>query len=80
MKDHHDNKTLELPGMSPEQPTPNVKRGRPASYHSAAERQKAYRERLKAKGMRTISRVVRDVRDESVPLVSDIIDLSEVRR
>lgn len=54
--------------------------GRPRQYNSNAERQKAYRERRKAAGYRTISRVVLDVRDESAPLRSDVIDLSAVRR
>lgn len=53
--------------------------GRPKIYANAAEKQKAYRERLKAKGLREIKRIVRDVR-EPKPLHSDIIDLSEVRR
>lgn len=57
-----------------------AKVGRPAKYESAAERQKAYRERLKAKGMRLISKYVRDVRDTETPLVSNVIDLSAVRR
>ncbi|HIC1413035.1 TPA: hypothetical protein ACWZ8K_004703 [Escherichia coli] len=53
-------------------------RGRPRQYDSAAARQRAYRERLKSQGKRTISRVVRDTRDTTKPLVSDIIDLSPV--
>lgn len=57
-----------------------AKVGRPAKYESAAEKQKAYRERLKTKGMRLISRYVRDVRNTEIPLVSDVIDLSAVRR
>lgn len=52
--------------------------GRPRRHESAAARQKAYRQRLKERGMRTISRVMRDVRDD-VPPRSDIIDLSECR-
>lgn len=53
--------------------------GRPRKYASAADRQKAYRERLKADGKRVVSRVTRDVRDTSAPLVSDVLDLSEVK-
>lgn len=53
--------------------------GRPRKYASAAERQKAYRERLKAEGKRVVSRVMRDVRDTSAPLVSDVLDLSPVK-
>ena len=54
--------------------------GRPKKYASAAERQKAYRARLKEQGKRVVSRVVPDRRDRSEPLKSDIIDLSEVRK
>lgn len=54
-------------------------RGRPAQYSSAAERQRAYRQRLKERGLREVKRIVRDVR-EPQPLQSDVIDLSEVRR
>lgn len=53
--------------------------GRPAKHADAAARQKAYRERLKERGMREVKRVVRDVRG-TAPLVSEVIDLSEVRR
>ena len=52
--------------------------GRPKQYSSNAERQKAYRERLKAQGKRIITKVVVDVR-EGKDLHSDIIDLSEVK-
>ena len=79
MKDLADTKTVDY--IEAEQPQ-EVKRGRgrPASHTDAAARQKAYRERLKAKGMRVVSRIVRDVRDDTKPLVSSIIDLSEVRQ
>lgn len=79
MKDSADNRTIDY--IEAEQPK-EVKRGRgrPASHTDAAARQKAYRERLKAKGMRVVSRIVRDVRDDTKPLQSDIIDLSEVKR
>lgn len=55
-------------------------KGRPRQHSSAAEKQKAYRERLKAEGKRVVTRVVLDVRDESKPLQSDLIDLSAVRK
>lgn len=84
MKDRYDQKTLELPGMgaarepapAPDEPK---KRGRPPVHANAAAKQKAYRERLKSRGMREVRRVVRDCRDSGTPLRSDIIDLSEVR-
>lgn len=72
MKDPKDNGTAEL------LPTPK-KRGRPAKHGSAADKQKAYRERLKEKGLRVVARVVRDVRPEK-PLQSDVIDLSEAKK
>lgn len=55
------------------------KAGRPRIYASAAERQRAYRQRLKQDGKRVISKIVLDVRDTSKPLTSSIIDLSEVK-
>ena len=75
MKDQNDLKTGEL------LPVDAAARGvgRPRQYESAAERQKAYRQRLKEQGKRVVSRVVRDVRDEAQPLVSDVLDLSSVR-
>lgn len=75
MKDLHDKKTLELPGL----PAPTKKRGRPAKHADAAARQKAYRERKKAEGMREVKAWTKDVRDADQVLRSDIIDLSEVR-
>lgn len=60
-----------------EQPRKPV--GRPRQYATAAERQRAYRARLRESGMRVITRVVRDVRDDAQPLRSELIDLSEVR-
>lgn len=60
-------------------PSP-ARRGRPAKHASAAERQRAYRARQKEKGLREVKTWSRDVRSEDVPLRSDIIDLSEVRR
>ena len=84
MGDKKDDKTAELPLPAPApEPTPLRRgRGRPRQYANAAERQRAYRERLRERGMRTITRVVRDVRDvhDDRPLTSDVIDLSEVRR
>ena len=75
MKDENDIKTAEL------LPTDTQRRGvgRPKKYESAAERQKAYRQRLKQQGKRVVSKVVRDVRDNTKPLISDVLDLSEVR-
>ncbi len=75
MKDKKDTKTADLLDANPE---PRGV-GRPRQYASSAERQRAYRERLKAEGKRVISRVVRDVRDKSAPLVSDVLDLSQVK-
>ncbi len=77
MKDNNDDKTLELALVTDQ---PGKKRGRPAIHSSNAARQKAYRESLKAKGLREIKRMVPDVRDVNQPLRSSIIDLSEVRR
>jgi hypothetical protein len=75
MKDQNDSKTgVLLAGVEAPRGV-----GRPKQYESAAERQKAYRQRLKEQGKRVVSRVVRDVRDEAKPLVSDVIDLSAVR-
>lgn len=84
MKDQHDHKTLELPLPEVALASASVtaepkKRGRPRVHADAAVKQKAYRQRLKARGMREVRRVVRDTRDASTPLYSDIIDLSEVR-
>ena len=53
--------------------------GRPKQFASNAERQKAYRARLKAQGKRVITKVVADVR-EGQELRSDVIDLSEVKQ
>jgi len=54
----------------------SAKRGRPAKHANAAAKQKAYRERQKAKGFREVKRYVLD---GDAPLFSDVIDLSEVR-
>ncbi len=76
MKDQNDLKTGEL--LTADAAAPRSV-GRPKQYESAAERQKAYRQRLKEQGKRVVSRVVRDVRNEAKPLVSDVLDLSQVR-
>ena len=75
MKDEKDTLT---PDLLPVEPAKRG-RGQPKKHADAAAKQKAYRERLKAEGKRVVSRVVLDVRDESKPLASDIIDLSAVR-
>ena len=55
-------------------PPPPRKRGRPRKYASAAERQAAYRERLKAAGVREVRRLVPT---HPEPLLrSSLIDLS----
>jgi TRAP-type C4-dicarboxylate transport system substrate-binding protein len=53
--------------------------GRPKQHANAAERQKAYRERLKAAGMREVKTMIKDVRNAEKPLTSELIDLSAVR-
>ena len=70
--------TTTAPGTEPARKSA----GRPrkgAAPMTPAERQKAYRQRLKKQGKRVVSRVVRDVRNEAQPLVSDVLDLSAVR-
>ena len=76
MRDENDVKTAEL---LPADTAPKRGVGRPKQYESAAERQKAYRQRLKQQGKRVVSKIVRDVRDDTRHLVSDVLDLSEVR-
>ena len=80
MQDKKDTKTGDLlcSAAAPAVPERGVV-GRPRQYADAAERQRAYRNRLKAEGKRVVSRVVRDVRDTSAPLVSDVLDLSQVK-
>lgn len=80
MKDENDRVTLEMPGLLPEEEGGKRGRGRPRQHADQAARQKAYRERLKASGKRVLSVIVTDTRDESKPLTSDVIDLSEVRQ
>lgn len=75
MEDMYDDK----PHESLDIPVSVKKRGRPAKHVNAAARQKAYRERKKLEGMREIKHWVKDVRDNEQMLISDIIDLSEVR-
>ena len=53
--------------------------GRSRQFLNNAERQKAYRARMKANGKRVITRIVADVRGTE-ELKSDIIDLSEVKK
>lgn len=66
--------------MPKDTPPSNLqKRGRPQKYASAAERQRAYRQRLRARGLRIQTRVVA-ARDDDGPLRSGIIDLSACRR
>jgi hypothetical protein len=77
MKDKNDDKTLELSIATAKVP---AKRGRPAIHANNAVRQKAYRARLKARGLREVKRLVPDVRATNLRLQSSIIDLSEVRR
>ena len=55
MKDPRDTKTADLLGEK-------RPRGRPAKYASHAERQKAYRERQKARGLREVRAWVPDER------------------
>lgn len=73
MKDQKDSKTPELSGVLQTKRGP----GRPRVYASAAERQKAYRDRVKARGLRDVHRLVRDVR-EPLPLQSDVIALDHI--
>jgi|LSQX01.3.fsa_nt_gb hypothetical protein len=61
------------------QPEKKETRGRKRIYANAAERQRAYRQRMKERGVRVVTTVVKDVRNEA-ELKSDIIDLSEVRK
>lgn len=77
MKDDHDNVTLDLlehhelvssTSASQEQTEPARRgKGRPAKHTSNAERQRAYRERLKAAGFREVRHLVRDISDETEP-------------
>jgi hypothetical protein len=65
--------------MENDMTTAAKKSGRPQKYADSAARQKAYRERMKAAGFREVKTMVKDMRDIDKPLVSDIIDLSQVR-
>ena len=60
-------------------PSTTQARGRPRKYTSSAERQRAYRRRLRERGFRVQARVVRAGSDDA-PLTSAIIDLSACRR
>jgi hypothetical protein len=56
----------------------NARRGgRRRIHEDAAARQRAYRARLRDRGLRVVNRIVRDVRPPQ-PLESDVIDLSAV--
>ena len=77
MKDILDKQTVDMFDSNPESVTGNL--GRPRVYTNNAEKQKAYRARLAATGVKVISRQVRDASQQKI-LVSDIIDLSEVRQ
>jgi hypothetical protein len=60
--------------MEDQADTPPPKRGRPHKYASAAERQAAYRERLRAAGVKEVRRLVPTHHE---PLLrSSVIDLS----
>lgn len=63
----------EAQAFEDEMPALNRKVGRPRQYETAAERQRAYRLRLKERGMRVVQVVIRDVRKEDAPLKSDVI-------
>ena len=65
MKDDRDDKTLDLLGP------PKRGRGRPRTYADAAEKQRAYRERVKAGGGRVVARVVRKIGDEDMEKSAD---------
>jgi len=67
---------LDAEHLQDSQQNTSAKRGRPAKHVNAAARQKAYRERQKAKGLREVKRYILD---GGAPLSSDTIDLSEVR-
>ena len=69
MIDEKDNKTADLFDDKP------ARRGRPRQYASNAERQRAYRQRQKAKGLRERKRWTRTIKKEE-ELKSDIIDLT----
>lgn len=75
MKDQHDSQTADLLGEEQKRG-----KGRPRKYADKAEKQRAYRAKLKAEGKRVVTRIVKDVRDQAAPLTSEIIDLSEVKK
>lgn len=62
MKDPRDHATADLLGEPPRRP------GRPRLHADAAARQKAYRKRLKERGLREVKRIVRDERDLELQL------------
>lgn len=59
--------------------TAQQKAGRPRKHVDAAARQQAYRQRMKANGLREVKTYVMDVRDVTRSLTSSVIDLSAVR-
>ena len=77
MKDEKDTKTEDF--LIDDTGTAKKKAGRPRKFVDSAARQAAYRARLKNEGKRVVSKIVKDVRHD-VPLKSQIIDLSAVRR
>ncbi|SPY08420.1 hypothetical protein [Oligella urethralis] len=54
--------------------------GRPRKYANQAERQRAYRQRLKDRGFKVVQRIVPDQGRKDEPLTSSVLDLSEVGR
>lgn len=77
MKDEKDSKTVDFLGDGKATAARSV--GRPRQFVDSAARQAAYRLRLKSEGKRVVSRIVKDVRKQDVPLTSRIIDLSAIR-
>lgn len=72
MIDKNDNLTLSLPVIE----EPSRPRGRPRQYSSAAERQRAYRARLKEKGIVEVRRLVSKRIPDTMPAKSTALDLS----
>ncbi len=65
MKDPRDFRTADLLGEPPRRP------GRPRLHADAAARQKAYRQRLKERGLREVRRIVLDDRALELPLAAE---------
>lgn len=68
MRDPHDTVTRDLLNAEAARPV-----GRPRQHQSQADRQRAYRERLRASGRRVVQRVVADVRGDQPPTSSVIL-------